>query len=254
MKFFFGLLIIASLLFLFQACKSTKSSQAPSNSKAESLLAETIEAHGGKLYETAHYQFEFRKKVYTFKNNGLNYKYSVSSETEGQPMLDVLTNDSFTRTINNQPEILTKEKKDVYGARLNSVIYFATLPHKLLDPAVILDYLGVKEINDQQYQVLQVTFKKDGGGEDHEDQYHYWINDNSKLIDYFAYNYKVSGGGVRFRSAYNLRKVDGIVFNDYINYKAPVGTSLAELPDLYIQNRLVKLSVIATENVVNLAK
>ena len=66
------------------------------------------------------------------------------------------------------------------------------------------------------------------------------------------YKRQVNGGGVRFRAAYNTRTVGGILFQDYVNYKAPVGTPLADLPVLYEKEELKKLSVIATESVVKL--
>lgn len=226
---------------------------ARANGIAETLLATTVEAHGGKRYDTAHFGFQFRDKNYTFKNSGSDYTYTVSSRRDGKTTEDELTQQSFTRKINGNVEVLTTTKQALYGASLNSVIYFATLPHKLLDPAVNLAYKGTTNIKSQNYQTLMISFDEEGGGQDHDDEYYYWINDETKLIDYFAYNYLVSGGGVRFRSAYNTRKVAGVVFQDYINYKAPVGTALSELPALFEKDQLKKLSVIATENVVNLS-
>ena len=52
--------------------------------------------------------------------------------------------------------------------------------------------------------------------------------------------------------AYNTRVIDGITFQDYINYKAAVGTALKDLPALYEKGKLKELSKIETENVVNL--
>ena len=64
----------------------------------------------------------------------------------------------------------------------------------------------------------------------------------------------MNGGGVRFRSAYNSRNVGGIIFQDYVNYKAEMGTPLGDLPKLFEQGRLKELSKIDTENVINLKK
>ena len=101
----------------------------------------------------------------------------------------------------------------------------------------------------ENYDVIEVTFKQEGGGKDFEDQYYYWINKKSHTMDYLAYNYKVNGGGVRFRSSYNRRNVGGIIFQDYINYKAEVGTPLKDLPTLYENDKLKEVSRIDTENV-----
>ncbi|MEM6719523.1 MAG: DUF6503 family protein [Bacteroidota bacterium] len=222
--------------------------------KATQILQETIKAHGGELYDQAKYEFIFRDKKYTFHNNGNNFAYTVEITKDGTTTFDVLENGTFSRKVNNQTVTLSEKKENSAKNAVNSVIYFATLPHKLNDPAVNKKFLEETTIKDQKYDVLKVTFNEEGGGDDHDDEYHYWINQNTKKIDYLAYNYQVNGGGVRFRSAYNVRVVDGITFQDYINYKAEVGTPLKDLPALYEQGKLKELSRIETENVINLKK
>ena len=160
-----------------------------------------------------------------------------------------MTNSDFTRMVDGQEIELSDKKKSGYSGSLNSVIYFATLPYKLQDPAVNTAYKGTTTIKGKNYEVLEITFDEEGGGKDHEDVYYYWINQKTKVIDYLAYNFQVNNGGVRFRSAYNSRNVDGIIFQDYINFKAPVGTPLSELPKLFEKEELKQLSVIATESV-----
>jgi len=220
--------------------------------KASKVLQETIKAHGGTLYDQANYSFVFRGKTYRFKNDGNKYTYEKESTKNGETTRDVFDNGAFSRFINNKP-IKLSEKKTASGiGAINSVIYFATLPHKLNDAAVNKKYVEETTIKGQKYDVLQITFNQEGGGEDHDDEYHYWINQSTKKIDYLAYNYQVNDGGVRFRSAYNTRVVDGITFQDYVNYKAEVGTPLKALPALFEKGELKELSKIKTENPINL--
>ncbi len=221
-------------------------------SKAQTILNETIKAHGDGLYSSANYSFEFRGNKYSFKNNGTNYEYRKQINKEGVFVEDVLKNNKFSRLIDAKPsELSNKEIKSGTGA-INSVIYFATLPYKLNDKAINVKYIEETSIKDIIYDVLEITFDKEGGGEDHDDEFHYWINKETKKIDYLAYNYKVNKGGVRFRSAYNKRVVGGITFQDYINYKAEVGTPLKDLPRLFEANKLKEISKIKTENIINL--
>jgi len=144
---------------------------------------------------------------------------------------------------------LTIKEANAISGGLNSVIYFATLPHKLNDKAANVAYIGQKKVKNVLYEVIEVTFDKEGGGKDYDDEFYYWINNETNLIDYLAYNYQVGTGGVRFRSAYNKRNIAGITFQDYINYKAPLGTPLSELPSLYERDKLIELSRIETENI-----
>ena len=86
---------------------------------------------------------------------------------------------------------------------------------------------------------LKVTFKEEGGGEDFQDEYRYWINQKNHEIDYLAYNYLTDGGGTRFRRAINKRKIVGIFFQDYVNYKPfQKFEQLDSLPSLFEQERV----------------
>ena len=260
-------LIVASVLMGFFSCKSKEkekkeesvvktsystdpSTQREEPDEAEILVLEAIIAHGGNAYNIAHYGFTFRNKEYTFKNDGNKYTYTASVGDT----IDFLENGKLVRSVNGQPVSLSPKDNDKYKEALNSVIYFATLPHKLSDKAVNKTYKEEIKINGEDYKAVQVTFDQKGGGTDYDDVFMYWINKNSKTVDYLAYKYATNGGGVRFRSAYNSRTVDGIIFQDYINYKAAVGTPLTKLPVLYEKGKLEELSKIETENVVNLAQ
>lgn len=244
------ILISWIILLVFNACNkvSTKVIDMPMT-PGERIITDCIRAHGGTLYDKAHYSFVFRDKQYEFNNNGSEYSYQVRVLKDGVTRTDVLDNSGFSRTENGKVLSLTEKQKSGYGNALNSVIYFATLPHKLQDKAVHKKYGGSNTIEGKQYEVVEVTFSEEGGGTDHDDTFHYWINKETNLIDFLAYDYHVNGGGVRFRTAYNTRRVGGIIFQDYVNYKAVVGTALADLPDLWVAGKLKELSRIETEDV-----
>ena len=217
--------------------------------KADSLVVRTIAAHGGELYDTAYYGFTFRGKKYSFHNKSGGYIYTVTSQKDGEEIRNVLENGTLSRTINGVETDLSPKDVVKYTEALNSVVYFATLPYKLNDAAVKKSYKGRTTIKGQDYKVLSVTFDQKGGGTDHDDTFMYWINTDMNTVDYLAYNYETNDGGVRFRSAYNPRTVGGIRFQDYINYEAPIGTPLIELPGLYGAGKLKELSRIKTEDV-----
>jgi hypothetical protein len=217
-----------------------------------SLVNDAIKAHGGMLYDGAYYQFVFRGKLYTFNNeNGTTYTVK-EKDSLGNQIEDALHNGNFTRKVNDKPIELSDKDISKYSNALNSVIYFATLPHKLKDEAVQKEYVGETVIKEEDYDVIEVTFVEEGGGKDHDDIFMYWINKKSHYINYLAYSYSVNESGVRFRSAYNPRTIDGIRFQDYINWEAPLGTPLQQLPALFEKGELKELSRIETEDIQNL--
>ncbi|TDT46595.1 hypothetical protein CLV90_0650 [Maribacter spongiicola] len=231
---------------------SKKVAQELKEEKTSAIVQNTIKSHGGSFYDTANYEFVFRNKMYTFNNNDgylyrVNFKDSLQNNIE-----DVLQNGSFSRKVNDKLVDLSEKDIAKYSNALNSVIYFATLPHKLNDKAVQKEDVGETVIKGEDYDVIRVTFGKEGGGTDHDDVFMYWINKKSHYINYLAYSYSTNNGGVRFRSAYNPRTIDGIRFQDYINWEAPIGTPLKELPALLEKEELKELSRIETEDVRNL--
>ena len=249
------------LLLLITGCNdSDKKNQGEMNEaeavklrveRGKEILQNSIKAHGGNRYDAAHYQFIFRDKQYSF-NNQNGYTYSVvAKDSTGSIIVDSLRNGNFTRRVDNETIALSPKDESKYSNALNSVIYFALLPYKLQDKAVQPTYLGETIIAGEDYDVVQVTFGENGGGKDHEDVFCYWINKNSHYMNYMAYSYHTNSGGVRFRSAYNPRTVDGIRFQDYVNWEAPLDTSLEDLPQLYENGLLKELSKIETEAVQN---
>jgi hypothetical protein len=251
--------VIAAITFSCNSKKENQDDTVKNNTvekgkpltKADSIVNQAIEAHGGDLYSKADFSFVFREKKYRFKNDSSNYEYSSEVKKGDSLIKEVTVNSDFTRSINGQKQNLTTEDAAKYGESLNSVVYFATLPYKLQDASVHKTYVEQTIIKGKKYDVIEVTFGQDGGGKDFDDEYMYWINKDTHKVDYLAYNYQVNGGGVRFRAAFNPRVINGVTFQDYVNYEALVKTPLKDLSKLYEQGKLKELSQILTENVVN---
>lgn len=228
------------------SCKSFKSLK---TDKSEVILNSLIQAHGGKNYNHTSIEFTFRDSKYEFHIRGSKFDYFKFSKKDGSYIKDMLSNGGFTREVDGKFVELNNKDLNRYSNSLNSVIYFVLLPYKLIDPAVRHSYSGSTVIRGIEYDVLNISFDSYGGGEDFEDEYLFWINKVTDRMDYFAYNYKVNNGGVRFRAAFNPRIINGILFQDYINYKAPVGTKLNDLPVMYEKDQLTRLSEILTEDI-----
>ena len=220
-------------------------------SQAQQIIQAAIEKHGGSHYEKNLTTFRFRGRNYEAARRGGKFEYKrIFNDSLGRYVEDVLNNDGFYRKIEGAKTDLKPEKSKAYANSVNSVIYFAHLPYFLEDPAVKSDYLGAETIKDQPYHKVKITFKQEGGGKDFEDEFVYWFHQDSMTLDYLAYNYLTDGGGARFRSAYNIRKVEGIRFADFINFKPQTKRRDVEaFGKLYEKGELVELSKIETENI-----
>ena len=184
------------------------------------VVQQAIARHGGPLLDSSTVQFVFRDRQYHAKRQGGQFVYERNySNEEGQKIADRMTNTTFERKLNGAVQELDEKQRSSYSNSLNSVMYFAFLPYFLQDEAVQLEYHGMTHFGSQPHYELKVTFAEDGGGKDFEDEYVYWFSAENFQLNFLAYNFLVNGGGARFREAYNTREVEGILFQDYINYK-----------------------------------
>ena len=230
------------------SCQSA--SETATSSKAQRIIDQAIAAHGGEALAQVHISFDFRKKHYEVKLNQGKFVYESSGKDSIGFVHDVLTNQSFTRSVDGQPLKLSEEDQSRYGNSLNSVVYFVLLPYPLNDPAVNQAYLGETTLEGEPYHKIRVTFSQEGGGDDFDDEYIYWIHRERHTMDYLAYSFEVDGGGTRFRKAYNPREIGGIRFDDYINYESTVDDfALKDYDRLFEEGKVRELSRIETKHV-----
>jgi len=217
---------------------------------AQKLIDKTIEVAGGEAYTGSLIEFDFRRAHYKGRKDSDGFKMSRLFYNDTAKVYDAMTEEVFVRTINGLNVQLEDSSINKFRNSINSVFYFALLPFGLNDAAVQKNYIDQVTINDTEYHKVRVTFSQEGGGEDFEDVYIYWINAENNKIDYLAYSFEVNGGGLRFRAAYNERYVNGIRFVDYVNYKAnPKEHNLMELDLLFEEGELEELSRIELENI-----
>lgn len=247
MKFKLIHLLLLSVLFACASHNEAISDQVSVEiqQEADSLLLKVLEAHGDLI----NFQFDFRGDLFEVTHHSSGFSYTKTIHNDSLTLCYTLTHDGLTCEENGTFIVLSDEEQHKISESINSVVYFVCLPQKLFDPSVILQRQPSIEIKNQLYHVLKVRFNEDGGGKDFQDIFYYWINASTNRVDYFAYQYNVNEGGVRFRQAFNSRFIGGMCFQDYVNYSAPIGTSLDNLPALFEQGKLEQLSLILTEAV-----
>ena len=234
--------IVKTLFFLFlvMACKKEQ------NYTAQQIIDKSIEKSGSHLIGNSEINFMFRDKNYTAKRKNGVFQLSRSFDS----ITDVLSNKGFVRKINDVIVDLNDTIAHNYANSVNSVHYFSVLPYGLNDKAVRKKLLPSSTLNGKEYYKIEITFSENGGGEDFEDVFIYWVDKQTFLIDYLAYSYHTNGGGKRFRVLKEQCIKNGIRFVDYINYK-PIDNDvkLTNLDKAFEQNKLIKVSEIVLKNI-----
>lgn len=209
-----------------------------------------MKAHGADKTANSRIAFNFRGIDYVVTRENGQYTYERITIQNQDSVVDRLTNDGFERRVNDSLIPLDPEKETTYSSSLNSVVYLGQLPFSLDGSAVYKKYLGDATIKGKKYHEIEVTFDENGGGEDHEDVFVYWINQEDFMIDYFAYSFCEEECGFRFRESYNRRNINGITVQDYHNLK-PQDTEvqIQNLDELFEKGQLIKVSDIELKRV-----
>ncbi len=238
------LLLTISSAILFASCNSKLIDP-------QKIVDKAILAAGGEKYLNSVVEYDFRGRHYVARRNGGSFSYERIFDDSVGIIHDIVSNNGFQRKINGEIVEVADTMAVKYTSSTNSVNYFALLPFRLNDDAVVKKYLGETTIKGARYYLVQITFKAAGGGEDHEDVYLYWFNQENFNMDYLAYSFAESDEtSFRFREAYNPRVIGGMRFQDYINFKPKSNSfSVDQAEELYKQGELVELSRIETENV-----
>ena len=232
-------------LLLLLACKDIN------DKTVEEIINKSIEVSGFNTNEI-NITFDFRAYHYEFFRKDYNFTYARTTIKDDKKIRDELSSTKgLKRFIDSVPESLTDSLAMVYSNSLNSVMYFFQLPKPLLDGAVHSELLDEIKIEGATYWTIKVYFSEEGGGDDYQDEYRYWINQDTYEIDYLAYNYTTEGGGIRFRKAIKKKRVKGILFQDYQNFSpSNKFEPLDSLPQIYEDGLLSQISLIENKNII----
>ena len=217
---------------------------------AQQIIDKTIFLSGADKVTNSQIAFNFRDKSYNAIRKNGNYILDRVFKTNNSIIKDVVSNKGFKRFVDSSPFPVIDTMASKYSSSVNSVHYFSVLPFGLNDKAVQKKLLPSSIIKGKEYYKIQISFSEDGGGEDFEDVFIYWIGKDNFLIDYLAYSYYTDGGGKRFRAIKEQSFKKGIRFVNFYNYK-PFSNeiSLINLDKYFEKKQLKKISEIIIKDI-----
>lgn len=246
--------VLAASLLLGTACQSSPPS--PDSPSARAVIDSAIAAHGGPVLDRAVVSFTFRDDDYHIRQDDGQFHYRrVYTDSLGRPTTDGLTNDGVYRVVDGDTVSLSADEKSGIETTVNSVTYFALLPHSLDDPAVQPEYTGRDTLDGVPYHQIRVTFRPDGGGQDWQDIFLYWFRTDTYAMDYLSYAFGLAPDdtdtGTRFRAAYNVRRIKGVRVADYRNYTSDTLATdrMHRYPSLWAQDALELVSRVEIDSV-----
>ena len=237
--------IILLAIVVLASCKPNTS-----EFTAQQVIDKSIVAAGGNKIANSNISFVFRKRIYIAGRNNGSYSYERITRRGLETIKDVLSNDGFKRYKNSELVQVADSMVPRYSNSVNSVHYFSVLPFGLNDKAVSKKLLSDITIKGIDYYTVQVTFSEDGGGDDFDDVFLYWVQKSNFKLNYLAYKYSTGKGGMRFRDIKNESIVNGLRFVNYNNYKPKdPKMDFFKIGKAYNEGQLDKLSEILLENI-----
>lgn len=217
----------------------------------QQIIDKAIVASGGEKYTNSRIEFDFRERHYVAIREGGKFSYERVFKDSAKTIHDYVSNEGFRREIDGVVAEVADSMKVKYTSSTNSVIYFALVPYGLNDAAVLKKFLGEAIMDGKTYYKIEISFRQDGGGEDFQDLFNYWISKDDFSIGFLSYSFSESDEiSSRLRKAYNPRRIGNILFLDYINYK-PKNNKVRfdQLEELYEKDELEELSKIELQNI-----
>jgi hypothetical protein len=217
--------------------------------KVNTIIHNCRNVYGSELIDENRITFQLRNYNYIWDYTDAGRLQQRSTiDTLENTITDIWIGDNFYRLKNKDTLEITPEAINKYKNSINSVFYFAFLPKSLTDEAVHATLLGEVEIKENTYYKIKVTFSEEGGGEDYEDIFLFWIHKNNYKLDYLAYQYFTEGGGMRFRATSNHHKLGDIILQDYNNYKPQdYFDDFLSIDSLFMKDELILVSRVDLE-------
>ena len=225
--------------------------------EALALLDRARTHHGSAVLDRAEVAFSFRGTPFTVRRDGGRFRYARTlTDSLGRSVEEVVDNDGAHRLVDGAEVPLGADDAARLTTAVNSVAYFALLPAPLADPAVRARLLTPDRVAGEDYDRVEVTFAREGGGADFDDRYVYWLRRTDGRVGHYAYTYAPTPGdtsrtetGTRFRVPTASRRVGGVLVQDWRNLTADSAGALERFGDLYDAGRTIDVSEVVLDSV-----
>lgn len=225
------------------------------------IVDQSIAFHGGEVYARSEISFTIASRSGSFdivvRHDGGTYRHAVTSATEEGLRTVVVGNEAVEVSIDGEPRPVAAADEARWRDFVSARVWFPLLPFRLSDPAVRQRDLGLETWPAREpggepvvLHRVKVTFDP-GDSTEPQDEYLFWFDPATGRLEQLAYRF---AGGLRFREAFDFRRVDGVLFSDHRNLGLDWGEGGEPLPvdaidPRFVAERLEPISTIRLEDV-----
>ncbi len=222
--------------------------QGPAAQERLEIVDRAIAHHGGEIYTSSETRMSLCSKSGCARlatiTDGWEYEYEVTARSGDGERRVRITNDTVEQWIDGEPVEVAPERLQPLRDGVMARVYFAFLPYRLNDPSVLKQDLGVEDWAGRTLHRVRVTFVP-GSSTDAEDVFLFWFDPASARLEQFAYSFTRGEGGLRFRRAFNYRRVGGILFFDQENLGVDgPGFDVDDIDPDFVERRMSRVSTV----------
>lgn len=237
------LLSIAGLVLV-----GTSQLQADGPGNRLKVIDQSIEYHGGSVYGGSETRLRLCSKSGCFRivsrTEGGFFDHDVSSDSGGRRVR--VTNEAVETWGNGVPEPIAGDQEQHWRDWVSQRVYFPFLPYHLNDDSVYKEDLGMVEWNGKPFHLVKVRFEERSSSSA-SSEYLLWFAPDTARLEQYAYSFE---GGLRFRVAFNFRRVGGILFSDNENHGIDGrGLTVDLIDESYVENEMTHISTVRLEDI-----
>lgn len=195
--------------------------EAAASGNRVAIVADAISFHGGEILDSSLSKLRLCSKsgCYDLQVNvddGL-FRIDVAGRVRDHHRRVRITNKTVEHWQDGVLVEVVPERERGLRNWVMARVYFVFLPYRLLDESAIHEDLGSEIWEGRSLRKVKVTFAP-GSSSGADDEFLYWFDPSTARLEQFAYSFSGNPGGLRFRKAFNFRRIDGVLFFDQENW------------------------------------
>jgi hypothetical protein len=184
-----------------------------------SIVAKSIEFHGGNLYEGSTMTMTITSLSGSFRieatRQGGQFDHAViGTNRENVERRVQVTNDGVLEWLGGEQVELDEQGTTRARAFVDARVFFPLLPYTLNGGDVNYQDLGIENWEGQDLHKIRVSFTP-GTSNDADDGYMFWFHPETGQMEQFGYDFD---GGLRFRKGIEFQRVGGVMFSTQENF------------------------------------